>query len=368
MAEDTLDVAAIAARIHTLQLNWIAEENHLTILPLAERLLRLGATPPPHVDTLQLRETTALAQVHVIPAVGAAVAAAAAAAYPGAYDARAHGLVTAVKDQGGCGSCVAFGTTATVETAVRVAYGNANLAVDLSEAQVFYCYGKAAGATCGSGWWPDGAFNGYEKGVVDEACFPYTAGDQNCNLCSNAADRETMISKWHTMSSTSDMKAWISAHGAATTCFTVYNDFFGYASGVYSPDTASGVAGGHCVSVVGYNDAGKYWICKNSWSSSWGEQGFFCIAYGTCGIDAEMWAVDGVVDTGWRNGQAVKGIWTIDQDFNAWADLADYGWKRITTSPDDVFYNMLSQLLAAKAAGHTVSVHLTNSIIDQIYS
>ena len=76
---------------------------------------------------------------------------------------------------------------------MRIANNNRNLAVDLSEAQVFYCYGKAAGATCGSGWWPDGALNGYKTGVVDAACFPYTAGDQNCNLCSNWKDRLTAI-------------------------------------------------------------------------------------------------------------------------------------------------------------------------------
>jgi len=152
------------------------------------------------------------------------------------------------------------------------------------------------------------------------------------------------------------------------TCFTVYNDFFAYSSGTYSPDTSSGVAGGHCVSVVGYSDPGKFWICKNSWGTGWGESGFFCIAYGVCGIDAEMWQVNGIVDTGWRNGQTVRGLWTIDQDFNAWAYLRDYGWKKISNNSDNIFYDMLAQLAAAKAAGHSVSVHLTNGVIDQIYS
>ncbi len=38
-------------------------------------------------------------------------------------------------------------------------------------------------------------------------------------------------------------------------------------------------------------DAKRYWICKSNWGTAWGEYGFFCIAYGQCGIDAEMWAV-----------------------------------------------------------------------------
>ena len=353
-----INVPTISSRIHALSLNWLASENELTALAEAERKLRLGAVPPPNTRSLQEREAAGAAQAH----------AAAGAAYPAAYDARAAGWVTPVEDQGGCGSCVAFGTTATVEAAVRVAYQNRNLAVDLSEAQVFYCYGKAAGATCGSGWWPDGALNGFKSGVVDASCFPYTAGDQNCNLCSNWKDRLTWISNWHLVTSTSDMKAWISSRGPMSACFTVYNDFFAYHSGTYSPDTASGVAGGHCVSVVGYSDPGKFWICKNSWGTGWGEQGFFCIAYNTCGLDSEMWAVDGIVDTGWRNSQYVRGLWTIDQDFNAWAYLSDYGWRKIANNSDNIFYDMLSQLMAAKAAGHPVNLHVTNGVIDQIYS
>jgi C1A family cysteine protease len=359
MADATaLNVTNIAARIHTLGLNWLPKDNELTVLSSALRNLRLGAIPPAG-QTLQAREATAAAQVQV---------AAAAAAYPATYDARTAGWVTPVVDQGGCGSCVAFGTTAAVEAAVRIANNNAGLAVSLSEAQVFYCYGKAAGATCASGWWPDGAFNGFKTGVVDSACFPYTAGDQSCNLCSNSADRMTSIAGWSTTNSTTAMKTQISSKGPMTTCFTVYNDFFAYSSGVYSPDTASGVAGGHCVCVVGYSDPGKYWICKNSWGSGWGESGFFCIAYGVCGIDAEMWEVNGIVDTGWRNSQSIRGLWTIDQDFNAWAYLSDYGWKKLSNNTDNIFYDMLSQVAAAKAAGHSVNVHLTNGVIDQIYS
>lgn len=92
------------------------------------------------------------------------------------------------------------------------------------------------------------------------------------------------------------MKTFLSTSGPLQTCFTVYDDFFSYSGGVYSPSNSpdNKPVGGHCVAVVGYDDNNSCWICKNSWGASFGESGFFRIEYGKCGIDAEMWAIDGV--------------------------------------------------------------------------
>jgi len=71
---------------------------------------------------------------------------------------------------------------------------------------------------------------------------------------------------------------------------TIYQDFYGYAGGIYRHVTGA-AAGGHCVCLVGYDDAQGFWIAKNSWSSGFGEQGFFRIAYGECAL--ESWSVQG---------------------------------------------------------------------------
>jgi hypothetical protein len=206
--------------------------------------------------------------------------------------------ITPIKDQSVCGSCVAFGTTATVEGTFQVQSGRA--IVSLSEAQLFYCFAEAQdGRTClpglaNSGWWPSAALDAYQNtGIVDAACFPYIALDQACNLCADWHRRLTKITGWHTISSTADMKTWLSTHGPLSTILTVYDDFSFYISGIYTPTSTTSV-GGHCVCVVGYDDNSGCWICKNSWGTLWGEHGFFRIAYGECGIDAEMWAVEGV--------------------------------------------------------------------------
>lgn len=76
--------------------------------------------------------------------------------------------VTPVKDQGGCGSCVSFCTSATVESMASIEKGQL---LDLSEADLHFC--SSHGASCG-GWWPDQAIEQVKtRGIPDEACFPY---------------------------------------------------------------------------------------------------------------------------------------------------------------------------------------------------
>jgi C1A family cysteine protease len=162
------------------------------------------------------------------------------------------------------------------------------------------------------------------------------------------------------------MKTWLSTSGPLSTCFTVYEDFYYYTGGIYTR-TSNVVEGGHCVSVVGYDDNGGCWICKNSWGTGWGDSGFFQIAYGQCGIDAEMWAVEGIVETMWFNNVYIGGLWTIDQDFNAYAWIGGVGWRKIANDTDNIFYDLLAQLITAKAAGRPCNIYENQGVISQIY-
>jgi len=280
---------------------WRAGPTTLSHLSLDEARMRLGYVPGPEEPTLEEREqqaTAALSAVTIRFARDAAgVGPAVGVGFPASFswqNVAGHNYITPVRDQGGCGSCVAFGSTATVEGTLRVLRDDPDLNVDLSEADLFYCIAASQGRNCANGWWVPPALDGYKtEGVPDEACFPYTAGNQPCNRCGDWAGRVTRVPGWHQITDHNQMKAWLSTRGPLATCFTVYQDFYSYVSGVYHHVTG-GVVGGHCVCVIGYDDAGQFWICKNSWGAGWGEGGFFCIGYGECGIDATMWAVDAV--------------------------------------------------------------------------
>lgn len=364
MAQEN-ELRAIQEQISKEGLSWSAGGTFLTALSDEQRKNYLGYEPGPGEPSLEEKERLAAANLHAFQAAGAGAFAA-----PAAKDWRnvsGQNYVTPVKNQGGCGSCVAFGSVATVESNVKIARGSA-FAIDLSEAHLFYCLARAQGRTCSNGWYQDPPFVAFrDTGVTDEACYPYVAGDQNCTgRCSDWASRVVKISGYTVLTSIADMKDWLATKGPLQTCFSVYNDFFSYTSGVYVKANNT-LAGGHCVCVVGYDDAQQCWICKNSWGTGWGESGFFRIKYGQVGIDSRMVGVTGVVDTRWIRGKKVLGLWTINQERNAFVYLSDEGWKKISPSNDDAFINTLTQLAAAKAANANVDVYLDNGIITITY-
>ncbi|HDR6387797.1 TPA: peptidase C1 [Bacillus cereus] len=258
---------------------WQAEINNLFTLTLDEKKKYLGAILPPTgpvIENISLTENSTEA-INI----------------PQSYDLRnvnGNNFVTSVKFQKECGSCVAFGLIATVESTLRLQRNDPNLAVDFSEAHLFFCHGKDSGINCSSGWWVKDAlipFN--EKGVVDEDCYKYDDGlaKKDCSgLCSDSNNRLMKIQGYENLTNNpTKIKEWISSNkGPVCSTFVVYNDFFSYKNGVYKHLSGS-LAGGHCVAIIGYDDDQGCWICKNSWDSLWGDQGFFRIAYGECDIE-----------------------------------------------------------------------------------
>nr|WP_238361892.1 C1 family peptidase [Actinopolymorpha pittospori] len=256
----------------------------------SERATRLGFVPGPGQLPIREREQIATArhEVHLQSL--------AAQATPGLVDWRNVGgvnYISAIKDQGGCGSCVAFGVSAAIDAAMRInrqlPFGSpdAGLLQDVSEAQLFY----GASRTCDVGWDPAGALAYCTRtGLVPESSYPYTAGNQPGRLPNDYQQDLTQLAQYRSLTDHTATKSSLDQHGPLVTGFTVYDDFYTYKSGVYTHQHGD-YAGGHCVCVIGYDDTRQAWLCKNQWGTDWGESGYFWIGYGQCGIDAEMWEI-----------------------------------------------------------------------------
>ena len=95
------------------------------------------------------------------------------------------------------------------------------------------------------------------------------------------------ITNWTAVLSVADRKNVLATKGPMVAGMAVYQDFSSYHTGVYHHVSGS-LRGYHCISVVGYDDGLKCWICKNSWNTGWGDGGFFKIGYGECQIDTSF--------------------------------------------------------------------------------
>jgi C1A family cysteine protease/acylphosphatase len=324
-----VDLPALQRKISELGLSWRAGTTSNSSHSEAQARSRTGYVPGP--DDLSLAAAEKLARDMQAATAGVPRLAGA----PAAVDWRNQGgqnYVTPIEDQGGCGSCVAFGAVAAMESLVRISRGAPGANVDLSEAHLWFCWGPShgAGACPDGGWWPDAAYDGLKQGIVDAACFPYTSANQPCNLCSDWQSRLTKITGWHKLTTPANMKDFLANVGPVSACFTVYEDFYyHYSSGVYTynAQTSGKAVGGHCVCIVGYDDNQGCWIAKNSWGTGWGESGYFRMSYGSCGLDAQMWAPEGITEITSELGLEVMARGSDQSLWHIWQTAPNNGWS-----------------------------------------
>uniref|UniRef100_A0A7S3JEA4 Peptidase C1A papain C-terminal domain-containing protein n=1 Tax=Euplotes harpa TaxID=151035 RepID=A0A7S3JEA4_9SPIT len=213
------------------------------------------------------------------------------ATVPAAFDSREQWSMCPfdIKDQGQCGSCWAFGAVETLEDRVCISSKGA-VKSDLSEQNMVSC--DWVGFGC-SGGWPISAFSYLSLlGVPTEECVPYTSGKSGeawgctyeCADKSVSSQRYRCKYPWINFT-LSGIKNEIFERGPVETAFWVYEDFMSYKSGIYHHTTGQ-FLGGHAVKIVGWGveDNVNYWIVANSWSTSWGENGYFRIRLGDSGI------------------------------------------------------------------------------------
>jgi len=207
---------------------------------------------------------------------------------PTSVDWRTQGAVNPVKNQGNCGSCWAFSATAAVEGIWKI---SGHTLQNLAEQQLVDCSAKFGNQGCNGGLMDD-AFKYLisVKGQEPTSAYPYTAKQGLCKF--NAGNIVASISGYADVAKNSCAQLLTAAAKQVVSVAIDAQNIQSYKSGIFS-NANCGTSLDHGVSVVGYGaDSSNtpYWIVRNSWGATWGEQGYIRMSRavstttGICGI------------------------------------------------------------------------------------
>ncbi len=262
---------------------------------------------------------------------------------PGALHLSQFAELAPVKDQGGCGSCVYFAVSATFEDTLRVR------GVKLEKTAPQFLMDCAAREWMCSGSYFEKVAAGLvnKGGAAREADYPYRASNQSCKgspQLFGKIDGMKLIDN----SPKSIISALNKRYAVAVT-IGAGGAFMNYDSGVLN--ACSNVGTNHQVEVVGYDcetaknsdgtckfaGSGRlpngvgHWVIKNSWGTSWGDQGYVKIKMtnssgGLCFNVAEE---AGILETGVEPGPApIDGGWS---EFGPFGECKDGKQSRVRT-------------------------------------
>jgi len=233
---------------------------------------------------------------------------------PDALDWSTQGAITAVKDQGRCGSCWAFSATEGVESAVFMATGQ--LPPPLATQQIISCDMKEAdGGGCDGGDLPGAFAYVMEAGGMDsDEDYPDTSHSFGATgTCEWSENKVAQVTSWQyavppcaeseqayggacSNQDEDGLKAALAKFGPLSVCVNAEQWSY-YSSGIFTRAcSGSWDALDHCVQLVGYDSTGSepYWKVRNSWGTGWGEGGFIRLPMGVnaCGIADEATYVE----------------------------------------------------------------------------
>jgi C1A family cysteine protease len=222
-------------------------------------------------------------------------------------DWRDDGAVTAVKDQGQCGSCWAFSTTEGIESAFFL---SGYELTELSVEQLVQCDTEDAGCNGGD---TIAAYDYIQEaeGLATESDYPYTSGRGVTGKCNDnfSVVEGTNVASWKyatpactTRKCEDQDEDTLAAtlHDVAPPSICVNAESWqDYTTGVLKGSSCGGngyYSLDHCVQLIGYSGISGnngYWIVRNSWADDWGVDGMIHLEYGanTCGVADEATVV-----------------------------------------------------------------------------
>jgi C1A family cysteine protease len=276
---------------------------------------------PPVIETSHLRRTRLQLPAPVMQP-------------PASWDWRTLGGMTSVKDQNPYATCWAFAAIGNLESKVLIDWAHTR---DYSEFNLLSCAPNQFYDDSGPSCWIGG--NAYiatnylsRRGASFESCGEYpgtcptiTCYDYNCDFERQATEWRIIVGDLVQPGDVPLIKEAVMNHGPVyTTMFSQWPEFQGY-----DTDTCLTYSGSdlpdHAVLIVGWADSlcdwQGAWIVKNSWGTSWGDNGYFYIKYGDARIGSYTSVISDFKYVDWRE----KIYWYDDYGF-----MYSYGWN-----PDD---------------------------------
>ncbi|XP_034466253.1 cathepsin S, ortholog2, tandem duplicate 1 isoform X1 [Hippoglossus hippoglossus] len=206
---------------------------------------------------------------------------------PDSVDWRLRGWVTSVKMQGSCGSCWAFSAAGALEGQLAKTTGKL---VELSPQNLVDCSGKYGNKGCNGGFMHR-AFQYVidNQGIDSEASYPYRGKAGPCRY--NPAYRAANCSSYSFVPEDDEgaLKQALATVGPISVAIDATRPTFAFfKSGVYNDPTCTQKVN-HGVLAVGYGTQGgqDFWLVKNSWGTTFGEQGYILMSRNKnnqCGI------------------------------------------------------------------------------------